>query len=99
MDAVGVGVDADAVEAETIDPRTPAGGDEQVVTAQLTSVLELQSPSGHRLWAVVGACPDVSSDPRQCRHAMARVRFVHLARAQPHLQELDVPQPTTWFVE
>ena len=32
-DAVGVGVDADAVEAETIDPRTPAGGDEQVVTA------------------------------------------------------------------
>jgi hypothetical protein len=32
-DAVGVGVDADGVEAETIHPRTPAGGDEQVVTA------------------------------------------------------------------
>ena len=34
-DPVRVGLDADRLEADPLDARAPAGGDEQVVTAQL----------------------------------------------------------------
>src|SRR3954468_19324539 len=39
---VGVGLDADGVQAEPPNPRATARGDEQPVTAQLTPVVELQ---------------------------------------------------------
>jgi hypothetical protein len=41
-DPVAVGLDADRLQAEPIDPRAPAGGDEQAVAAQLAAVVELQ---------------------------------------------------------
>jgi len=39
-DPAAVGFDADGLQAEPIDARTPAGGDEQPVAAQLPAVVE-----------------------------------------------------------
>ena len=41
-DAAGVGLDADRLEADPLDARPPAGGDEQPVAAQLAAVVELE---------------------------------------------------------
>ena len=41
-DAVGVGLDADRLQADPLDARAPAGGDEQAVAAQLAAVVELE---------------------------------------------------------
>ena len=38
----GVRLDADGLEAEPVDARAPAGGDEQPVAAQLAAVVELE---------------------------------------------------------
>ena len=51
----GVGLDADRLQADPLDPRPPAGGDQQAVAAQLAAVVELQhvvlavAPRGGRL--------------------------------------------------
>ena len=37
-----VGLDADRLEPEPVDARTPSGGDEKPVTAQLTTILGVQ---------------------------------------------------------
>ena len=41
-DPAAVGFDADGLQAEPIDARTPAGGDEQPIAAQLPAVVEFQ---------------------------------------------------------
>ena len=41
-DPVRVGLDADGLEPDSVDARTPAGRDEQAVAAQLAAVLELE---------------------------------------------------------
>src|SRR5215218_4404081 len=41
-DAAWVRLDADGLEANAVDPRSPAGGDEQPVAAQLAAVVELE---------------------------------------------------------
>ena len=41
-DPVAIGLDPDRLQAELVDSRTPAGGDEQAVAAQFAAVLELQ---------------------------------------------------------
>ena len=38
----GVGLDADGLQADALDARAPAGGDEQAVAAQLAAVVELE---------------------------------------------------------
>ena len=55
--AVAVGFDADGLEADPVDARAPAGGDEQAVAAQLAAVVELEdvvvavAPRGGRVHA------------------------------------------------
>jgi hypothetical protein len=44
-DALGVGLDADRLEADVIHVRAPAGSDEQAVAAQLATVVELDDVS------------------------------------------------------
>src|SRR5262245_33352787 len=41
-DPAGVGFDANGLQAEPIDARTPASGDEQPVAAQLAAVVEFE---------------------------------------------------------
>ena len=56
-DPAATGFDADGLEAEPIDARTPAGGDEEPVAAQLPAVVEFQgvalalAPRGGRVHA------------------------------------------------
>jgi len=56
-DPVGVGLDADRLQADPLDARAPAGGDEEAVAAQLPAVVELQhvilalAPRGGRVHA------------------------------------------------
>ena len=42
-DPAAIGFDADGLEAEPIDARTPAGGDQQPVAAQLAAVIEFEA--------------------------------------------------------
>ena len=60
----GSGVDADGLQADAVDPRPPAGGDQQPVAAQLAAVVELEdvvvavAPGGGRVGAERRArCP------------------------------------------
>ena len=41
-DAVGVGLHADGLQADTPHPRSPAGGDQQRVSPQLAAVVQLE---------------------------------------------------------
>ena len=47
-DAVGVGLDADGLQADPVHPRAPAGGDEQPVAAQLAPVARAPGRSPRR---------------------------------------------------
>jgi hypothetical protein len=41
-DPVAIGLDADGLEADALDPRSPAGGDEDAVATEHAPVLELE---------------------------------------------------------
>ena len=59
-DPVRVGLDADRLQADPLDPRAAAGGDEQAVAAQLAAVLELED-------VVVAVAPRGASRARRGR--------------------------------
>ena len=108
-DAVGVGLDADGLEAEPVDPRSPAGGDEQPVAAQLAPVVELEdvvvavAPRGghargqRELDAV--AAQDLAERLAERRglpgeHVLGPVDHDHLAAEPAHgLRHLDPDRP------
>ena len=108
-DAAGVGLDADGLQADTVDARPPAGGDEQPVAAQFAAVVELEdvvlsvAPRGrraraeHELDAV--AAQDLAERLAQ-RRGLAREDVLgalderHLAAEPAHgLRHLDADRP------
>src|ERR1700744_4258376 len=51
-DPMRVGLDTDGLETQTAHARTPAGGDEQLLTTQLAPVVELE----HVVLAIASCC-------------------------------------------
>ena len=79
-DSVAIGLDPDGLQAEPVDARAAAGGDEQAVAAQLAAILELEDV----VLAVAArrgrACPEDELDavaaagPRRAPRPAARAR-------------------------
>ncbi len=104
-DAARVGLDADRLQADAVDARAPAGGDEQPVAAQLAAVVELEdvvlavAPGGGRVRAEreldAVAAQDLAERLAQRRglarqHVLGALDERHLAAEAAHgLRHLD----------
>ena len=103
-DAVRVGLDADRLQADPLDARTPPGGDEQPVAAQLAAVVERRARSPRRRAARPsparrararrrrGAAPRRA--PRRAAPARARARARRSRRARPRRRGGGRPAPS-----
>ena len=104
-----VGLDADRLQADAVDARAPAGGDEQAVAAQLAAVVELEdvvlavAPRGGRVHAEdeldAVAAQDLAERLAQRRglageHVLGALDERHLAAEAAHgLRHLDADRP------
>ena len=104
-----VGLDADGLQADPVDARAPAGGDEQAVAAQLAAVVELEdvvlavAPRGGRVHAEgeldAVAAQDLAERLAERRglageHVLGALDERHLAAEAAHgLRHLDADRP------
>jgi hypothetical protein len=78
VDAARVGLDADRLQADVVDARSPAGGDEQAVAAQLAAVLELEHEVLAAASLVAASLAPGGRDAR-AEHELDPVASQHLA--------------------